>query len=252
MYKVREFPKVSNDNFFVTFFPPSFAEELTRKAARTSDHSLCTDGPVFTYLIERFRPRTVVEVGRWHGHSANAMADACRALGLATRILCIDTFLGSVEHWEDPVYRAELRRDGARPTIYDSFIGNVVARGNADMVFPLTIDSANAALLLKDFGVEADLIFIDAAHDYESVTADIGRFFPLLSANGVMFGDDYQAESVANAVHDFARTNGLAVFVSSLKWIFAAPTLMSTLFPSDALELRRWRDGWVQRGEAMP
>ena len=243
-------PDVSNDGFFNTFFPPGFSQELVRKAYRTSDHSLCTDGSVFAYLIERFRPLTIIEVGTWHGHSANAMADTCRALGLSTRILCIDIFLGSIEHWEDPSYRAELHREGGRPTIYESFIGNIVARGNSEMVFPPPMDSANAALLLRDFRFLADLIYIDAAHDYDSVLADIARFLPLLSANGVMFSDDYQGETVANAVHSFAHTQGLSVFVSSLKWILAAPDAISTFFPTPQFELRASREGWVHPATA--
>ena len=126
---------MSNDGFFGTFFPQGFWDELGRGSYSTSNHSLCTDGSVFSYLIGRFRPETIIEVGSWHGHSANIMADASRELDLSARILCVDTFMGSVEHWGDPSYRAELRREGGRPTIYERFVGNTLARGNENILF---------------------------------------------------------------------------------------------------------------------
>ena len=64
-----------NDTFFETFFPHGYWQELAANTYRMSDHSFCTDGPVFSYLIELTRPQTIIEVGSWHGHSANAMAD---------------------------------------------------------------------------------------------------------------------------------------------------------------------------------
>jgi capsular polysaccharide biosynthesis protein len=245
----QERASVRNNRFFETFFPNGYWQELAGNTYRTSDHSLCTDGPVFSYLIERTRPQTIIEVGSWHGHSANAMADACRVLGLTTRILCIDTFLGSVEHWVDPSYRAALHREGGRPTIYERFIGNTIGRGNRNIVFPLPIDSVNAALLLANFRFDADLIYLDASHDYDSVTSDITRFSALLSPNGLIFGDDYQYVPVAKAVHAFAEARGLSVFVSSLKWILAGPTVTATLLASPGYEQRISRDGWVHPDE---
>jgi SAM-dependent methyltransferase len=58
-----------------------------------------------------------------------------------------------------------------------------------DRVKMLRQTSEQAANELKD--KTFDLVFIDAAHDYESVKADIRRWYPLVREGGVMAGHDF-------------------------------------------------------------
>lgn len=54
--------------------------------------------------------------------------------------------------------------------------------------------SENAAAMAEtslSYIIPADLVFIDAAHDYESVKADIRRWYPLVRAGGVLAGHDF-------------------------------------------------------------
>ena len=53
---------------------------------------------VFEKTIDALHPSVIAEVGVWKGGSSIHMAKICRSLGLNTKVLSIDTFLGSVEH----------------------------------------------------------------------------------------------------------------------------------------------------------
>ena len=47
-----------------------------------------------------------------------------------------------------------------------------------------------------------DYIMVDGAHEYEAVLDDMENWWPKLKDDGVMFGDDFYLESVAQAVKD--------------------------------------------------
>ena len=118
-------------------------------------------------------------------------------------------------------------------------------RGNQDRLFPLVLDSSAAARVLHHFEFRADLIFIDAAHGYEDVTRDIDNYYPLLSGRGVIFGDDYQHEPLAQAVHDAANRLAVSVLVIGRKWFFVTDPLMQSLISLKHVQVRRSREGWV-------
>ena len=61
------------------------------------------DRQIFPALIKQLKPSLIIEVGSWMGLSAANMATSCKALGLNdTAVVCVDTWLGSKEHWRDP------------------------------------------------------------------------------------------------------------------------------------------------------
>ncbi len=45
-----------------------------------------------------------------------------------------------------------------------------------------------------------DYIMVDGAHEYEAVMDDMENWWPKLKNDGVMFGDDFYLEAVAEAV----------------------------------------------------
>lgn len=74
--------------------------------------------------------------------------------------------------------------------------------------------SAEALTKMEPSGI--DFIYIDAAHDKESVAADIALSWPLLSTGGILSGHDYefQHDGVRDAVDEFAEANDLTVYVT--------------------------------------
>jgi hypothetical protein len=48
-----------------------------------------------------------------------------------------------------------------------------------------------------------DFVFIDGAHDYQSVKEDIEHWFPKVKRGGYIAGDDYNWETVKLAVIEF-------------------------------------------------
>jgi predicted O-methyltransferase YrrM len=234
---------VANAEFFADIFPADFWDRIDRTKLIEDRHSFFGDAEVFEWLIRTTRPEVIVELGSWKGHSANYMADVCRQQGLNTKIICVDTFNGSAEHWHDPGMRAEMHLTNGRPTILERFMGNTVARGNTDHVFPLPLDGKTAAALFRMYELRADLIFIDAGHEYEMVRDDIRAYWPLLSERGVMFGDDYQMWMTAVAAHDVAKELNVPVMVAMRKWIYMTPALQQAMLPPGS-QIRTQFDGW--------
>lgn len=65
----------------------------------------------------------------------------------------------------------------------------------------LEMDSKAALEFIKDD--ELDWIFIDGAHDYNSVLFDCTHYWTKVRAGGLFSGHDYQLPNVKKAVHDF-------------------------------------------------
>lgn len=210
---------MSNADFFRDIYA-GYWESIDRSRLTEDDQDFFGDPDVFAWLIRRVRPQLIVEVGSWKGCSANVMADMCKAQGLDARVVGVDTFLGSVEHWIMPELRQELHIRDGRPTLLERFLGNTIARGNEGVVFPFPADSFSASRVFKAYGVQADLIYVDGAHAYDAVTRDIDAYWPLLAPGGLMFGDDYRHPPVAQAVHDCAAGRDVAVAVYGGKWAY--------------------------------
>lgn len=89
----------------------------------------------------------------------------------------------------------------------------------------LSLDSVEAAELLNDASM--DLVFIDAAHDYESVKADIAAWWPKVRPSGILCGHDYgkrRLPGVTQAVNEFAARTGLAIEAPGGRmWIVRKP-----------------------------
>jgi hypothetical protein len=182
---------------------------------------------IFAGLIQQVRPKIIIEVGTWKGQSAITMAEACKTLKLDSVIICLDTWLGSPElHFK---CAQELRRVNGYPTIYYQFLSNVVHRGFQQTILPLAATSLTGARVLRDLGVKAELIYIDADHQYEAVSADLEAFWPLLAKGGILFGHDYSIGSVKKAVVEFCNRTGLTHKSQSGFWIIDEPSFIEGL-----------------------
>jgi hypothetical protein len=161
---------------------------------------------IFEEVIRATKPALIVEVGSWKGASAIHMAKIVKALGLDTKIICVDTWLGSPEHFlGSKEARDSLRITHGFPNLYYTFLGNVVRQGMQDIIIPLATTSASGAIILQKRNIRPDLIYIDAAHDYEGALSDIRDYWTILADTGILFGDDYITwAGVTQAVNEFA------------------------------------------------
>lgn len=153
------------------------------------------------------RPRLMLEVGTWLGRSA-IMAAKYYTAQLQWReftLVCIDTWLGSTEHWLRPQTRAALHLQHGHPTLYEHFLSNVSLAGLQEYLLPLPQTSINAARILAYHELQADWVYLDASHAETDVLLDLNHYWPLVAPGGVLFGDDWNWPSVRQAVSDFCQ-----------------------------------------------
>lgn len=168
--------------------------------------------PYLAEAIQQLRPPVAVEIGVWKGGSTVFMANQMKQAGLASCVIAIDTWLGSSEHWLTDEYFASMSFLQGYPALYQKFVSNTIRAGVADYVVPLPLDSLNASLVLKGARICPALIHLDAGHDYDSVSADLKAWWPVLAPGGLLVGDDYftngQWVTVRAAFDDFFGAMG--------------------------------------------
>lgn len=158
----------------------------------------------------------IIEVGSWKGLSTNKMAEAMKRSQKNGHIIAIDTWLGAPEFWIDTTSDQDhdLQKINGYPSVYYTFIKNIKSLGNQEIIVPFPISSAQGYEVLKHYHVQADLIYIDAAHEEDAVFEDLEKYFSLLKPGSIMFGDDYVESywpGVIAAVNRFAKKHTLKV-----------------------------------------
>lgn len=167
--------------------------------------------PIFEQLIDLLKPKTIVEVGSWKGSSAIHMAQIVKKLHIDCVIICIDTWLGSPEHWvkknDSKTWgHQNLKLKHGYPTLYYTFLNNLISKGCEDIIIPLPSTSENAVKILKKQKICPELIYIDAAHEFKPAYRDCEEYWKLLSPEGILFGDDYEGwQGVTKAAKKFAK-----------------------------------------------
>lgn len=150
-----------------------------------------SEGPIVTSLIPKLRPKTIIEVGTWNGRGAIHMANICRRNNIPVTIYCVDVWFGLVPGSIGNLPDSPIPVKWSNPTRYQQFLYNVKRSGFDDCIIPICNFTRWGAKMLANWGVQADLIYVDAGHDEEFVYADIVDYWPLLATGGVMTGDDF-------------------------------------------------------------
>ncbi|WP_287284350.1 class I SAM-dependent methyltransferase, partial [Okeania sp. SIO2G4] len=179
---------------------------------------------VFAEMIPTVNPKIIIEVGVWKGQATVHMAEIATKADPKAIVISVDTWLGSPEHWNpqrpDNIFLSLQLKHGY-PGMYYQFLANVMWKGLENNIIPLPQTSTNAAIILKRLGVKADLIHIDAGHEFESVYLDLVNYWDLLTEGGVLIGDDFIPgwPGVKSAVEQFCSERNLKFIEDSPKYV---------------------------------
>lgn len=201
---------------FTDFPPPHAVDRLHHKKVE----GWGSNDAVFENLIRNVKPQIIVEVGTFLGASALHMAKVTQRLGLKTQIFCIDDFRSWVEFRDQFENIGSLNGD---TLLYYQFLQNIATFNQTESILPLPFSSELALIKLCERGVWADLVEIDASHEFLSVWSDINRGYRVLQPGGVIFGHDYfftaDNRGVKRAVDLFAKIHRLKVKIDGDHWI---------------------------------
>ena len=178
--------------------------------------------PIYATVLGAIEPRLIIEVGSWKGSTALAMASWLKNRNCDGAVICIDTWLGSIDHLQNAgAWDIKPFMKNGYPTLYYQFLANVIHRQCQDYIVPFPNTSITAARWLIQQNIQADCIYIDGSHEEDDVYQDLVYYWRLLKPGGVMFGDDWHAcwYGVICAVNRFAKEHDLKIQTSDVKWV---------------------------------
>lgn len=196
----------------------------------------------FHCLLEIAKPKRIVEVGTWLGESCFLLMQLAKERGMKPEILCIDTWLGSWEHWNKniPGWGIEsLLIEKGEPQLFKVFLAAVSESEFRNQISWLRCPAQSSGKYLEKYFTEANLVYIDGDHSTESVFGDLGvlyRCYP----NALIAGDDFVWLSVRLAIAKFAFRNNLHIYLAQDKTTWA---LARTSDVSSKLRTQ----GWVKK-----
>jgi hypothetical protein len=123
-------------------------------------------------------------------------------LGRSTIALAAHTpgTVWALDDWYGP--RDDDTREEDRPELYQRFLANIAGLP----VIPIRADHADLSLVppewLTDYASKPDMVFIDGAHDYESVKRDITNWKARLAPGGLLCGHDRNQNGVLRALRE--------------------------------------------------
>lgn len=153
----------------------------------------------------------IVEVGVWKGKSIAFLAVEAANSGKQLNIYAVDTWRGSPledDHQNDWYVMNDK--------LYELFLENT--KPLSHIIKPIRKPSLEAVAEFSDKSI--DRVFIDAAHDFDSVVADIKAWLPKIKSGGVLAGHDWGWESVRTAVQ---ATLPQAVPTNEDCWTYTIP-----------------------------
>ena len=180
--------------------------------------------PYFKQYIDLLKPALIVEVGTWLGGSAIHMGQLLRAAGLNDScIVCVDTWLGSSEHYINDDQRRILKLVNGRPTFYNDFMDNVVQNGLQDIILPFSIASIAAVEVLREYAITPDLIYLDGDHTSRGFRADLDLYWERLRPGGCLIGDDFDWQEIHMNVLEFAFQQQVEFTAVGNKFVMRKP-----------------------------
>jgi len=149
-------------------------------------------------------PMRILEIGSWEGRSALFFLNYLPN----SKIVCVDTFEGSIEHRAWPTWQREAQLRG----VEKRFDRNLAPF--ADRVEKRKEDSLTALGQLGIEGKRFDLVYIDGSHLAVDVYRDGVLAWPLVASRGIVIFDDY--ERMVGPKQDWPQV-GVDAFLGTVK-----------------------------------
>lgn len=131
------------------------------------------------------RSSLFIEVGVAMGRSLAMMHSLIAASGKPIALIGVDPFIA--EDWIQRDLGHAIEAHGGFREACQAYLGAV---GCTATLLPLTSIMASRTIASPHF-TGADFVFIDADHTCESLTSDLGAWWPLLRAGGTIAGHDH-------------------------------------------------------------
>lgn len=164
------------------------------------------DTAVLTEILSKYADQefvSVIEVGTHMGTTAMRMANILKE-NPRSFVLCIDTWTSGSD---DYLLRPESIKHNILPgndcIHFSIFMANVIKHSLEKTIIPFRMPSVHAGRILFFHGIQVDVVYVDASHEYVDVKHDLEIYYRIVKNGGVIFGDDYQIRGVKRAVDEF-------------------------------------------------
>ncbi len=169
-------------------------------------------------LIFIVKPKQMIEIGSWYGDSAFAFLESSFGLGRRLEILCIDTWLGSLEHWNNSFPNSNWNKDSllisdGEPKIFDEFLKRKNQSSFKEQIYVLRCPSSHAECEISKNWADADLAYIDGSHESVDVKNDL-TLLSKVNPKIVLSGDDFDWTIIRFAVLKFALRYRYTIMVN--------------------------------------
>lgn len=160
------------------------------------------DGYVYYSLISAHGAAVIVDVESHEGGVARFIAQQAGNLPSLNQIF-------SISAWQSP--------DSSQKHLFQQFLSNVIQENTAESIIPIRMSSQEAADAL---GITADFISLVGGNDQNGIFNDILAWFPHLSDNGVLCGNNWHEKNVQIGVTRAAAVLDLTLNINSNVWYF--------------------------------
>lgn len=168
-----------------------------------------------------------VEVGAWLGKSTTFMAVEIINSGKDIQFDVVDAWfpvdeylINAVNKHTKPNQYVKLKKRLAnKESTYGIFLENIKpVRSTIGTIYHMK--STRAAEEYEDASL--DFVYIDAAHDYDNVIADIKAWLPKVKPGGTLAGHDYGSIGVYRAVNEVFKKEQIKIVNNRTKsWVIS-------------------------------
>jgi hypothetical protein len=191
-YKLEEFATPTFD---------SAGLNLSTVTAHEDIHGWFDWEGIYKEAVSKTSRGTFVEVGSWMGKSACFMGECIKSSGKKIDLHCVDIWDDSYTV-DNSVLASEKQKSGVS-SLFGLFNYNMSRYGVNGYITTHKTTSVLASAEFADSSL--DMVFLDGAHDYESVKKDLECWYPKLKSGAIFAGHDYfwSHDGVQVAVDEF-------------------------------------------------